>query len=148
MRKVKNPFNRVFSLIYELYKDQSINSSEKKLLKEAVFKDEAQILDFINEFNETQEEEKLKAKFMSFIGSKQKIAASPRPKSTKNSRTEIGKPKTDQFSPRLSSDSKLNHMLVFEKPNDHRPLKKLNTMVMREKGENSKKFTNNYKVKR
>ena len=147
MSKVKNPYNRVFSVIFQLCEDRSINASEKIMLKEAVFKDEAQILNFIKEFNDTQEEEKLKRKFVNFIRSKRTIKAKTRQNTTKNWRTEIGKPRTDQFSPRLSSDSKLNLMLFLEKPNVYRPSKKLNSLVAGEKKENWKRFANSDQVK-
>ena len=124
MSKVNNPFSRIFSLIHELFKADMISFFEKKILKEAIFNEDDQILNSINEYRETQDEEILKTQFIQYTRSKHIAYINSRHKSMKNSRTAISNPKTDQFSPRLASDSRLNSLLVFDKSNDGKTVEK------------------------
>jgi len=127
----KNDFNhysRFFSLIFELYKEQQISLFEKRILKQGIFEEEDNINNFIKEFNESHDEQQLKKNLIKFVKFKDQSSPNQRNKSIKNSRTEIAQPKVDQFSPRLSSDSKLNYLKGFDKAPINKKLENCNSL--------------------
>lgn len=126
----KNPYAQIFSLIFMLYKDQRISLFEKRILKQGLFNMDDQLNKYFDEFEKTWDENKLQNNLLDYLKCKNnKSSPNLRNKSVKNSRTEISQLKIDQFSPRLSSDSKLHHLTVFEihSKNDHK-LEKLNSL--------------------
>ena len=125
----KNPYAQIFSLIFMLYKDQRISLFEKRILKQGLFNMDDQLNKYFDEFEKTWDENKLQNNLLDYLKFKNQSSPNLRNKSVKNSRTEISQLKIDQFSPRLSSDSKLHHLTVFETQNKNDPkLEKLNSL--------------------
>lgn len=105
MSASSNHFTRIFSFVFELFKKQLIDKEEKKILKEAIFKEQKELLTFIEDYKISQNEEVLKANFLEFLHKRKKRSSIPRQKPSK---TGIFKPKFRKImSHKLTSETQI-----------------------------------------
>lgn len=117
-KKNSNHFARIFSLVFELFKKHVIDKEEKKFLKDAIFKDQKEILNFIEEYKISQNEETLRVNFLEFLQKRKKRSSIPRQKPSK---TGIFKPKFRQIiSHKLTSETQIKKYGLLEDKNNQK----------------------------